>query len=91
MNKRDLTRSQVADIISRFLDGTGGDWDWEDFTSGYSLSDKRLEEIRIRSMTLPAEFPPTTPREYTNEEGRAVLVELVRELRRKPRDRGDAP
>jgi hypothetical protein len=71
----------MAKILEDFLDGTGGDWDWEGFTDGYPLSDDRLEEIRLRSMNLPNEFPPTTRREYTNERGRAVLRELIRELR----------
>jgi hypothetical protein len=81
MNKRNLTREQVAKIIEDFLEGTGGEWDWEAFTDGYPLSDSRLEEIRLRSMSLPTEFPPTTRREYTNEQGRHILRQYVKELR----------
>jgi hypothetical protein len=56
MNKRDLTREQMAKIFEDFLKGTGGKWDWEAFTDGYPLSDSRLEVIRVRSMNLPTEF-----------------------------------
>jgi len=81
-NKRDLTRDQVAKILEDFLEGTGGDW--EGFTDGGMLSDSFLEEIRMRSMELPREFPPTTRHEYSNAEGRQVLRNYVLELRRSP-------
>ena len=80
MNNRDLTREQVAKILQDFLEGTGGDWDWQAFTDGGQISDPRLEAIRFRSLTLPDEFPPCKRGEYTNEKGRAVLREFIKEL-----------
>jgi len=81
-NKRELTREQVTKILEDFLDGTGGDWDWEAFTEGGVLSDSRLEEIRLRSLGLPTEFPPATRHEYANAKGRQVLRDYILELRR---------
>jgi hypothetical protein len=37
----------VADIIERFLDGTGGRWDWDDFVS-IAVDEPELEEVRQR-------------------------------------------
>jgi hypothetical protein len=31
------TKSEVADYIEQFLNGTGGKWDWDDFTSGFEI------------------------------------------------------
>jgi hypothetical protein len=82
MTKRDLTREQMAKIFEDFLKGTGGKWDWEAFTDGYPPSDSRLEVIRVRSMNLPTEFPPTPRREYANEQGRQVLRNYITCLRK---------
>jgi hypothetical protein len=80
-NKHDLSREQVAKILEDFLEGRGGDWDWEGFTDGGALSDSLLEEIRLRSMNLPIEFPPTTRGEYANAEGKQVLRNYITQLR----------
>ena len=79
-NRRDLTRQQVAKVLDDFLDGTGGKWDWDDFTS-VPLADPELEAIRVKGMLLPAEFPPTTRTEYSNEQGRQVLRNLANQLK----------
>lgn len=46
---------QVADAIRAFLDGTGNDWDWDNFTS-CPLPDSKLDSIRRRAgaIHLPA-------------------------------------
>ena len=77
----DLSRGEVADIIEAFLDGTGGDWDWDDFIS-FPLADPELDSIRIRCDRLSADFPPTAPGHYTNDAGLEVLRKYVTELRR---------
>ena len=41
------TPHEVANIIEKFLDGTGGDWEWDDFTS-LRIKDPALEAIRIK-------------------------------------------
>ena len=81
-NQQELSREQVAKILEDFLEGTGSDWDWDDFTHGPTLSDGHLEEIRLRSANLSAEFLPTTRREFTSEQGRQVLRGYITELRR---------
>ena len=44
-NSADLTSDDVADYLQNFIDGRGGDWDWDDFTS-IPISDPALEAIR---------------------------------------------
>jgi len=41
------TPEEVADIIEKFLDGSGGEWDWDDFTS-ITIKDAYLDGIRCK-------------------------------------------
>jgi hypothetical protein len=45
--ERPIQRSapEVAAYLRDFIDGTGGDWDWDDFTS-IPIADSALEAIR---------------------------------------------
>lgn len=52
-----LTKAEVANIIEHFVDGTGGGWDWDDFTS-VRIEDPELDAIRQRCCDLQA---PTVP------------------------------
>jgi hypothetical protein len=40
--------TDVAGFIRDFIEGTGGDWDWDDFTS-VTIKDPKLESIRARA------------------------------------------
>jgi len=48
VKRRKLNAGEVAHILEAFLEGRGGPWDWDDFTSGKSLDDLELEAIRKR-------------------------------------------
>ena len=61
----------VAETIRAFLDGSGGDWDWDDFTS-CSLRDPRLDALR-RCAALVA--LPIGPIERETLEGLAQKAE----------------
>lgn len=63
------TAEEVAQYLRAFLDDSGGEWDWDDFTS-IPLADPRLESIRRRAASV--ELPVT-------EEGRRTLVALLGE------------
>lgn len=68
-------RAYVIRTIRDFLDGTGGAWDWDDFTScptGYP----ELEAVKGFCLGLPAVYPPSKRTEWCNPDG-------IRELRRK--------
>ena len=49
-----LDALEVAATIRAFLEGAGGDWDWDDFTS-CPLRDPQLDSIRkqTRAVDLP--------------------------------------
>lgn len=43
--KADLSAAEVAKYLRDFIDGTGGDWDWDDFTS-IPVANPALDHIR---------------------------------------------
>lgn len=51
--ERPLQRSasEVATYLRDFIDGTSGDWDWDDFTS-IPTADPSLEAIRQRAIEV---------------------------------------
>ena len=65
--KARLSPNQVGDALRHFLDGTAGDWDWDDFTS-IPLADPALDAIRREANAI--ELP-------VDEEGRAELIALI--------------
>ena len=73
------SRAEVADIIERFLDGTGGQWDWDDFCS-VRIKDPELDAIRLRCAKLSAEDPH--PHHYCGAVGIDVMRGFVNNLRK---------
>jgi len=59
----------IAETITAFLAGTGGKWDWDDFTS-CPLSDARMDGIRRRALAVSLPL---------DEEGAALLRKLLAE------------
>ena len=45
------TPDEVVRYLQDFVDGTGRDWDWDDFTS-CPISDPQLEELRVRACDI---------------------------------------
>jgi hypothetical protein len=72
------TKAEVAEIIEQFLDGTGGDWDWDDFTS-FRIADPELDAIRVRCGQLYDE--PNYPGRYCGPDGLAEMRRIVEQLR----------
>lgn len=75
-----MNPTDVANIIERFIEGKGTDWEWDDFIS-IRIHDSELDKIRIRCSQLDKEFPADKPGLYTNEQGIEVLRNYVRYLR----------
>jgi len=67
----DLTAQEVESYLRDFLDGTGGDWDWDDFTS-IPITDPTLEGIREQADLVPLPL---------DAEGEATLRRLLEEVR----------
>jgi hypothetical protein len=53
---RDRTVAEVAGFIRDFIEGTGGEWDWDDFVS-VPITNPELEKIRAEadSVMLPVD------------------------------------
>jgi len=62
------------------LNGTGGQWDWDDFIS-VRQKDEYLENIRTICDNIPLEYPPDKTGHYANDEGLNKLHAIVKELR----------
>ncbi len=75
-----LSRDEVAGIIESFLNGTSGEWDWDDFIS-IPLEDPELEAVRRKCAAAREEFPPTQPRQYCGEQGVETMRRIAAELR----------
>jgi len=75
-----MTGKEVANLIQRFLDGTCGRWEWDDFISGARIYDARLREIQSRCGNLSIEFPSAEQDQYCNSEGLAILKGYIAEL-----------
>jgi hypothetical protein len=64
------TPDEVVGYLRAFIEGTGGDWDWDDFVS-IPIADPRLDSIRERASRFP-------------DMGLAELKELLREAEALP-------
>jgi hypothetical protein len=67
----DLTARDVEGYLQDFLEGGGGDWDWDDFTS-IRITDPELDDIREEAAFV--QLPLT-------EDGLAKLRELLERVR----------
>jgi len=81
VTSKTLGRLDVANILENFLKGTGGPYHWDDFISVGTVADEHLKHIQRHVNLLSEEFPPETPGEYCNEQGRDVIRRYIAELR----------
>jgi len=73
------TTEEVIREISRFLDGLGGAYDWDDFLT-IPIKDQRLDAIRIECGDLRDKYPPGSCRQYCSDEGLERLREILKGL-----------
>jgi hypothetical protein len=73
------TSNEVAAIIGRFLDGTIGKYDWDDFTS-IQIRDPALDDVRRTCRELWLHYPPIQQGHYCSEEGLEILRALIHKL-----------
>lgn len=57
-NSADLTREGVLGYLEDFIDGRGGDWDWDDFTS-IPIRDPSLDRVREEAASVELPLPRT--------------------------------
>ena len=80
-----MSKEEAAVEIEKFLEGKGGDWDWDDFIT-ISQKDPYLDRVRIKCSSVFYDYPAGKEGGYCSEEGYEVLRNLVKELRQ-----GDPP
>jgi len=51
--KAKLSAAEVVIYLRDYIEGTGSDWDWDDFTS-VPIADPRLDEIRRKATAVTA-------------------------------------
>ena len=51
----DRSADEVAGFLRDFLDGSGGQWDWDEFES-VPFTDPELEQIRLQATTPGADL-----------------------------------
>jgi hypothetical protein len=74
----------VAGVIERFLDGTIGDHEWDDFTS-VRLGDSFLDGVRLVCVGVHDRFPaPVGSGQYCSDDGVALLRSLAEHLKSVP-------
>ena len=72
MTKRQQDAAYISRTIRAFLNGSGGGWDWDDFTS-CSIRDPDLDSIRERAAAV--ELPG-------GDQERVILEDLAKEADR---------
>jgi hypothetical protein len=74
------TKPEVAGIIEKFLDGTGGKSDWDDFCSN-RVDDPYLDSVRDQCLELRLTHRPEEKGHYCNQAGVEIMRKLVATLR----------
>lgn len=76
------TAGEVAATVEDFLAGEGNPHDWDDFTSIEIRHDSYLEGIRLQCVDIRRAYPPEPgSHSYCNQQGMAILRDIVSELR----------
>ena len=71
----------VRDLLRRFISGTSGEWDWDDFISTPIKDDPYLDGIRLVCRELPSRFPPEPDSNfYCSDEGWERLKTLEKDF-----------
>lgn len=72
-------RAYLIQAIRDFIDGTGGEWDWDDFTS-CPTSYPELDAVRGFCLGLRNSYPPSKRTEWCNSDGMGELRRRLEEL-----------
>lgn len=78
-----MTKGDLAKLIKSFVDGSCGEWDWDDFTS-VKQKDPEIELVRKRINAIPDDFPSDVASHWCNKKGIQVLLEISKNLSSSP-------
>jgi len=71
----DRTPEQVAELISNFIDGTGRDWDWDEFES-LEITDPDLNALRLEAIMAGPPYRNEEEQEKHEQELRSVIARV---------------
>ena len=74
------TPPEVAQYIDDFINESGDEWDWDDFTT-VPIRDPILDSIRQRCSEIADDNPPIQDGEWCSPAGREELRQILDELR----------
>jgi hypothetical protein len=78
----DVSPEEVAIAIEGFVEGRGGDHDWDDFLH-WKIADPFLESVRKKCEEVTDKYPATQKGHYCSEEGVQILRALSKDVRAK--------
>ncbi|MDD3020689.1 MAG: hypothetical protein PHX61_06880 [Alphaproteobacteria bacterium] len=73
------TKLELASLIRSFVDGSCGEWDWDDFIS-IKQKDSEIEKVRLELIRIRTNYPAIKKTEYCNEDGTRKLLEIAQTL-----------
>ena len=85
----DPSIEEIIKTISDFIEGKGGEWDWDDFTT-IPLRNPDLERIRKECFEIHYKYPDKDKSLYCGPEGIESLKNLLLQLRQMPNKPSDA-
>jgi len=83
LGRSQLTSTEAADVIERFLRGEATAREWDDFTSVHAVS-PQVEEARKQCVELEEMHSAQEPPSYLDPVGVATLGDIARALRTEP-------
>ena len=70
------SKRELAKLVRRFLDGSIGKWEWDDFTS-VPQGDPEVETFRLKLVAIQDDYPAEHSGYYCNDEGLRQLAEIA--------------
>lgn len=77
--EQNTTKEEVYDVISRFLDDSLGEFEWDDFITS-NHSDPVIQKIASYAASLSFFYPSKDPLAYCSEEGVTKLNDLLKKI-----------
>ncbi|HWR34894.1 MAG TPA: hypothetical protein VN622_03355 [Clostridia bacterium] len=78
-SRREPTENEVAETIEKFVAGTCGQWDWDDFIS-VTFKNGNVEAARVECLKVAEDFPGGASR-WCSDDGLLRLLAIAASLR----------
>ena len=75
----EMSLLELSSLIQRFLNGSVGPWEWDDFTSIKS-KDPTIEHYRLAIVDIADRFPSPTPEQWASDAGLDELRQVAMKI-----------